>query len=92
MSNKGIRKERAIRTIYEKEGWIVVRSGGSQSPFDLIAWKDNNMHIIQLKYGSKNYLKYCFKQEEEDFKQYQDRLMNVKFKFIKLENYERFKI
>lgn len=92
MSNKGIRKERKVREIYQKAGWTVVRSGGSQSPFDLIAWKDDEMHIIQLKYGSEHYLKYGFKQEEEDFKQYQDKTMNVKFKFIKLGMYEKFKI
>jgi Holliday junction resolvase len=92
MSNKGTRKERKIRDIYEKAGWIVVRSAGSQSPFDLICWKDNEMHIIQLKYGSDRYLKYGFKAEEEAYKQYKDTQMNVKFRFVKLKKRERYVI
>lgn len=90
MSNKGIKKERSIRNQYEKAGWTVVRSGGSQSPFDLIAWKDNEMHIIQLKYGSDKYLKYGFKDEEEAFKQYKDTVMNVKYKFLKIRIREKY--
>lgn len=92
MSNKGVRKERDLKNKYENAGWTVVRSGGSRSPFDLIAWKDDEMHIIQLKTGSDNYLKYGFKKEEEDYKVHKDRQMNVKFKFIKLAIGERFKI
>lgn len=92
MSNKGVRKERAVRAIYEKAGWTVVRSGGSLTPFDLIAWNDKEIHVIQLKYGSDNYLKYSVKREEEAYKQYQDGPREMKFKFIKLKKYEKFRI
>ncbi len=92
MSNKGTRKERLVRKIYEKAGWTVVRSAGSQSPFDLICWNETEIHVLQVKCGSDRYLKYGFKAEEEAFKKYKDRLMNMKFKFIKLRDFERFKI
>ena len=92
MTNKGTRKERMVREIYRKAGWTVVRSAGSQSPFDLICWNDTTVHVIQLKCGSDRYLKYGFKAEEEAYKQYKDRIVDMKFKFIKLRDYERFKI
>lgn len=92
MANKGVKKERKIAEAYKKAGWNVVRSSGSQSPFDLICWKGDDMHIIQLKYGSEKYLKYGFKDEEQQFKKYEDKTMNVKFKFIKIGLYERFQI
>jgi hypothetical protein len=34
---KGTRAERELRHIFEKSGWIVVRSAGSLGPFDLVA-------------------------------------------------------
>jgi len=34
---KGDRRERYVRKVLEKEGWTVVRSGGSLGMFDLIA-------------------------------------------------------
>ena len=96
MNNKarGSAKERKIKNHYEKAGWIVVRSGASQSPFDLICIKPetNEIHVVQLKWGTEKYLKYGTKREEAEFSVYKDGDYSVKFKFIKLEMFERFKI
>ena len=77
--------------ILRNEGWIVTRAAGSHSPFDLIALKEGKIRFIQLKYGSERYLKYGFKQEEADFKQFQSGNYDVSFEFIKLRVGERFR-
>ena len=91
---KGSRKERLVKHQYESEGWIVVKSGASLSPFDLICLniETKEIHYLQIKSGSVDTLKYGVKREEEAFKQYKDDNYKVKFKFIKLHKWERFEI
>jgi len=91
---RGNRKELLVKNQYEKEGWIVVKSGASLSPFDLICINPitKEMHVLQIKTGLANTLKYAVKREEEAYKQYEDGDYNVKFKFIKLHRWERYTI
>ena len=64
---KGRNKEYRIKQRHEKEGWEVVRSAGSHSPFDLICIRavDQRIKFIQCK--SKNFSK---KEEERLLKKY----------------------
>jgi len=47
--------ERFIKKAYESQGFFVIRSAGSKSPVDLIAWKvleedgEEEVHVIQCK-------------------------------------------
>jgi len=50
---KGYRIERKIRMIFEKNGWKVVRAGGSLGEADLIGIKKNKCVLLQVKSTSK---------------------------------------
>lgn len=53
---KGYNYEREIKESLEKEGYFVVRSAGSHSAFDLIAFKEGaDILFLQLKRGKKIY-------------------------------------
>lgn len=45
----GTRFERKVATLLRDDFWIVSRSAGSKSPFDLTAVKDNKCWHIQCK-------------------------------------------
>lgn len=94
---KGNRKELLIKRQYEAAGWVVVKSGASLSPFDLICFKFINgvvdqIHVLQVKTGKAKTLKYNVKREEEAFKQYKNSIARIDFKFVKLHKWERYTI
>ncbi|MCX6693975.1 MAG: hypothetical protein NT074_05440 [Methanomicrobiales archaeon] len=51
MSNyrKGRDAEYAARHVLQDRGFFVVRSAGSKTPFDLIAWNSENLIFLQVK-------------------------------------------
>ena len=55
MSNyaAGANFERSVRTYYENKGMYCVRSAGSHSYVDLIAWDAIHFYLIQCKKESK---------------------------------------
>jgi Holliday junction resolvase len=53
---KGYNFERECKELLEKEGYFVVRSAGSHSPFDLVAFNENETLLLQLKRAKKIYL------------------------------------
>lgn len=68
---KGRRYENHVKRIYEKQGYLGIRSAGSKSPIDLVAInkETKTIHLIQCKAGKINR-----KQEQtilEDLKQYE---------------------
>lgn len=95
---KGNRKELLIKHQYERAGWIVVKSGASLSPFDLICikftadWVPLYVHILQIKTGKAKTLKYNVKREEQEFKKYKNAFPQISFRFVKLHKWERFTI
>ncbi len=46
---KGARAERRARAMLEAAGWAVVRAGGSLGPFDLVAFSQAGLRLIQVK-------------------------------------------
>lgn len=46
---RGIRYERKIKQELESEGYIVTRSSGSHGIFDIIAFNDKHVRLIQCK-------------------------------------------
>jgi len=48
-SRKGIEKERKVRKMLEKVGYLVIRSAASKTPFDLVALRKNEVRLIQVK-------------------------------------------
>jgi Holliday junction resolvase len=66
MNNKNYRRGRRfeykLKKELEKYGFLVVRSAGSRSPFDLVALNQSYIFFIQLKYNKK-----ISKQEFEKF-------------------------
>ncbi len=46
---KGYRVERKIRLIFEKNNWLVVRSGASLGESDLICFKKGKCVMLQIK-------------------------------------------
>jgi hypothetical protein len=55
---KGYRVERNIRIKLEKNGWVVVRSGGSFGNADLICFKDGKCIFVQVKSTNKDRIYY----------------------------------
>ena len=55
---KGYRVERKIRMIFEKNGWKVVRAGGSFGDADLICLKKGKCILVQVKSTRKDKLYY----------------------------------
>ena len=51
---KGYAFERELKIHLEKEGWCVIRSGGSKKP-DMIAAKDGKILVIECKSTIKDY-------------------------------------
>ena len=51
MSNyrKGRDAEYAARHVLQDRGFFVVRSAGSKTPFDLIAWNSEDLIFLQIK-------------------------------------------
>lgn len=45
----GARLERLIQQELEAEGYYTVRSAGSRGAFDVIAWNDQHIRLIQSK-------------------------------------------
>lgn len=62
--NKGIRQEYKVKKFLESKGYYVVRSAGSHGIYDLVAIGETDVLLIQLKYGSEQYLKYSAKEKE----------------------------
>ncbi len=58
---KGYKLERKVKELLEKDGWYVIRSGGSKKP-DLIAGKDGKILVIECKSTSNAQL-YIKKEE-----------------------------
>ncbi len=48
-SAKGGRAERRARKMLEADGYTVVRAGGSLGPFDLVAFSQAGLRLIQVK-------------------------------------------
>lgn len=48
MYRKGYVSERELKIFLEKQGWTVIRSGGSKKP-DLIAGKEGKILVIECK-------------------------------------------
>lgn len=46
---RGVKKENIARKELEERGYTVIRAAGSHGPFDLIAWKENEVRAIQVK-------------------------------------------
>lgn len=75
--SSGAKFENEVKRALEKRGYFVIRSAGSKSPVDLVAFKEdnsdslkNNMSsvlFIQCKYGNRNYIKSFLKKEENEF-------------------------
>lgn len=55
---KGYRTERKIRILLEKEGWKVIRSGGSLGFADLVCFKNGRAIFLQVKSTRKEKLYY----------------------------------
>jgi hypothetical protein len=55
--NQGRVFEYLVRDVYKKNGFTVIRSAGSKSPIDLMAWKEKegeiNVDLIQCKKETK---------------------------------------
>jgi Holliday junction resolvase len=56
--SKGYRVERKIRIKLEKNGWMVVRSGGSLGEADLVCFKNGKCFFLQIKSSRKDKLYY----------------------------------
>jgi len=56
--SKGYRVERKIKLLLEKEGWIVIRSGGSFGEVDLVCIKEGKCVFFQIKSTKKDKLYY----------------------------------
>ena len=67
--SKGYRVERKIRLILEKEGWIVIRSGGSFGEVDLVCIKEGKCIFFQIKSTKKEKLYYygCMQEKLSGF-------------------------
>lgn len=52
---KGARVERKALDQLEKDGYLVIRSAGSHSPFDIVAIGKEEIRLIQLKACKKFY-------------------------------------
>ena len=48
-SRKGISKERLVKKMLERVGYLVLRSAASKGPFDLVALRKNEVRLIQVK-------------------------------------------
>lgn len=85
----GIRQEYRIKKLLESQGWLVTRSAGSHGYADLIAIhkEKKQIKILQLKYGSENYLKYGNK-DKNDYS-WINGLFDVSFELMKIEPYKR---
>jgi len=56
----GYRVEREAKQMLESEGFFVLRSAGSHGLFDLVAIKDNQVRLVQVKvipFGEHNLFK-----------------------------------
>lgn len=50
---KGRRAEYEVKKKLQEEGYLVVRSASSKSPFDLVAIRDDFILLIQVKVNQK---------------------------------------
>ena len=57
----GANFERRIKRLYEKAGWVCVRSAGSRGPIDLICFREGEEIIFQMKTYAK------WKERKADF-------------------------
>lgn len=46
---KGVRAEYLLANELREQGWTVIRSAGSKGPADLVAWKEPDIRLIQVK-------------------------------------------
>ncbi len=49
LKRRGTRSEYLVRDMFRKHGWVVVRSGGSLGPVDLVCMKDGVVRLVQVK-------------------------------------------
>ena len=49
--NRGVAQERALIRKLEGMGYTCVRSAGSHTPFDVVAWDGRHIRLIQVKRG-----------------------------------------
>ena len=47
--NRGANRERQVAEMLRSQGWIVMRSAASHGPADLIAMKDGEVRLLQVK-------------------------------------------
>lgn len=52
---RGADFERAVRTDLQGHGYVVIRSAGSKSPVDLIAFKQGELLLIQCKLPNSDF-------------------------------------
>jgi len=62
---RGRNAEYVIKQKFEKEGYVVIRSAGSHGPADLIAARDHEIILIQVKTNG-----YLSKAEKEKLKEW----------------------
>lgn len=62
--------ERAIKKLYESQGFQALRSAGSKSPVDVIAWKcdENGFGRVVLIQCKKERRKNSYKDDEDGFR------------------------
>lgn len=63
---KGYRVERKIKIIFEKNGWHVIRAGGSIGHADLICIKNKKCILLQVKSTTKKAF-YYYDYKEKTF-------------------------
>lgn len=66
-SRTGALYERKLRALLEAQGYTVIRSAASKTPIDLVAWRDSDIRLIQVKRASNRGIlsdaKYHFKKD-----------------------------
>jgi len=67
----GIGKEREVRKILERMGYVVTRSSASLGMFDLIAVNNKRIRLIQVK-ATKSKKVYMNKEELDDIRNFQN--------------------
>ena len=55
IKRRGTRSEYLVRDIFKKHGWVVIRSGGSLGPIDLVCIKNGTVVLVQVKSSKASY-------------------------------------
>ena len=72
MSNKsyGLKKEREGRKILEQKGFTVIPAKGSLGIFDCVAFKGDQVNLIQFKSTKQKY--YSYKKDTEQIQKFKN--------------------